>query len=197
MLNTIGVPVTTSRGTYVPCLCDCGTPVFIRKALLGKQKTCGCERGRYKHGLSKKHAADGERMYSVWSNMRQRCSNPNGKSWTNYGGRGIRVCDEWYDYVAFRSWALAGGYAEHLTLDRVNNDGDYEPGNCRWATRAEQSRNRRSNHVFTRNGQTKTLKEWASLSPVPYATVYARVIKLEWDIERALTQAPQGAARRR
>lgn len=196
MLNPLGDPVTTSRGVYVPCLCHCGTPVFVRKALLAKQKTCGCEKGRYKHG-SRKHAADGDRLYSVWSNMKQRCLNPKSTAYDRYGGRGIRVCAEWMEFIPFRDWALASGYAEGLSIERVDNEGDYTPVNCRWATATEQSRNRRSNHLFTRAGETRTLKEWAALSSVPYATVYARVIKLGWDIERALTQAPQGAANRR
>lgn len=171
-------------------VCHCGTPVFVRRAMAGTQQSCGCGKGRYKHGASKRHEHDGDRLYSIWSNMRQRCANPRGKSWENYGGRGITVCSEWDDFVVFRAWAVANGYAVGLTLDRRDNDGDYTPANCQWSTWAEQSRNRRSNLLFTRGGETKTLKEWTALGPVPYSTVYARVVKSGWDIERALTQAP-------
>ena len=89
------------------------------------------------------------RLRGVWSNMKQRCYNPNTRQYKNYGGRGITVCDEWRDnYPCFREWALKNGYRQGLTIDRINNDEGYSPENCRWATYKEQERNRRGNRKY-------------------------------------------------
>lgn len=96
----------------------------------------------YTSGCNVKHGQSGSRLYVVWSDMKGRCSNPNGIAWPYYGGRGIKVCDEWNEsFETFRDWANANGYAEGLELDRIDNNGDYCPSNCRWATRVQQMRN--------------------------------------------------------
>lgn len=135
-----------------------------------------------KHGYS-----DKERLYAIWLRMRQRCNSPSDQKYSYYGGRGIRVCKEWNsDYSSFRSWALENGYSEGLTLDRIDNDGDYHPDNCRWATRKEQANNRRSNHVLTLNGETKTLSEWMDATGINSLTILRR-IRSGWSVEDALT----------
>ena len=101
-----------------------------------------------------------ERLFSIYSGMLTRCRNPNHAHFKKYGGRGIGICEEWSDYSVFRSWALANGYAEKLTLDRKDNDGNYEPSNCRWATGIEQQNNKRNNILVVAFGETKSRKQW-------------------------------------
>lgn len=125
--------------------CDCGNSVFIPLSRAGRHtSSCGCLRNDTVRQLRIKHGESQTRLYSIWKGMNKRCSNPATKSYEVYGGRGISVCDEWkQDYNAFREWALSHGYDEKLTLDRINNDLGYSPNNCKWATKAEQSQNRR------------------------------------------------------
>lgn len=107
--------------------------------------------------------------------MKGRCYNPNDPVYKNWGGRGIEVCDEWRnDFACFYKWAVENGYKEDLTIDRINNDGNYTPKNCRWASPKQQARNRRSNINITIGNTTKTLTEWCELFDLPYKTVNAR-----------------------
>lgn len=109
--------------------------------------------------------------------MCNRCSNPKDKFYKDYGGRGIEVCDEWrHNSTAFLEWAMANGYADDLTIDRIDNNGNYCPENCRWATLKEQANNKRK-HTITYNGETHTVKEWASITGLHYATIHKRIKK--------------------
>ena len=100
--------------------------------------------GKPKHGMT--HT----RIYQTWADMKQRCTNKNNPFYHRYGGRGIKVCDAWNDFVPFYKWAIENGYSENLTIDRINNNGNYEPSNCRWATQQEQSLNKK--HLPNSNG---------------------------------------------
>lgn len=113
------------------------------------------------------------RTFRVWCTMRQRCLDPNSKSYARYGGRGIKVCPEWGDFLMFL--ADMGLAPAGKQIDRIDNDGDYEPRNCRWATRQEQARNRRTSHILSINGQDRTLAEWADISGVASSTIRARI----------------------
>ena len=118
--------------------------------------------------------------------MRTRCKNPNFRAYHYYGGRGIKVCEEWEAFENFRDWALQNGYKEELTLDRIDANGNYEPSNCRWATRKEQSRNTRGVKIIEYNGVKKSIAEWAEDLGINYHTLYSRLTTLGWSAERAL-----------
>lgn len=125
--------------------------------------------------MYEKHGKCGTRLYNIWFLMRQRCNNPKASHYKRYGGRGIKVCDEWSnDFPSFEAWALANGYADNLTLDRINNNGNYEPSNCRWTDIPTQMVNRHNTRWETINGETHTLKEWAEISGINLRTIQSR-----------------------
>lgn len=167
-------------GAYFLCRCSCGRYRLARRWDLehGNVQSCGClalERlaeGRTTHGKT------GTRLYQIWDAMRGRCQRKRSEKWPNYGGRGISVCDEWQSFEAFEAWALANGYTDELTLDRINNDGDYTPENCRWATRKEQANNTRRNILVMYKGQLLTLKQAAEASGIAYSTLRGRRAKI-------------------
>ena len=124
--------------------------------------------------------------------MKQRCSNPNHKSYHNYGGRGIIVCDEWKNnYQAFYDWSMNNGYKEGLSIDRINNNGNYEPSNCRWTDKITQNNNTRQNKQFVIDGVSKTIHQWALEYNVPVSRVRQRVYRFNWDLKKALTTPPK------
>lgn len=142
---------TKDRHILWQCKCECGNIVNIsgHDLLSGHTKSCGCLQKDTIKNLRYKHGDRDARLYSVWKSMKKRCENPNCKSYKWYGAKGVSVCDEWYDYSAFKEWSFANGYnqfADHgeCTIDRINPYGDYEPLNCRWVSMAEQAKNKRA-----------------------------------------------------
>lgn len=126
------------------------------------------------------------RLYHSWKHMKQRCYNNNDRDYKDYGARGITVCDEWKnDFMSFYDWAINNGYDDTLTIDRIDVNGNYEPNNCQWATRKQQSRNRRNIKQYTINGETHCLSEWCELLNINFDMVRARLYR-GWTIIRAL-----------
>ncbi|WP_299831683.1 hypothetical protein [uncultured Metabacillus sp.] len=122
-----------------------------------------------------KHRMTGTRLYKIWDGMKYRCYKEDSTHYHNYGGRGISVCDEWReDFMNFYNWAMENGYEEELQIDRIDNDGNYEPSNCRWATRKEQGNNRRTCVYITIDKETKTAIQWAEENDIHVSTLLNR-----------------------
>lgn len=145
-------------------------------------KVKGKNNSAYIHGLTD------HRLHTIWGGIIQRTSNPKDKQYSDYGGRGIKMYFGWkWSFICFFNWAINNGYADHLVIDRINNDGHYCPSNCRWVTRKINNRNSRHNNLFTIHGKTKCLIEWSEIYNIKYKTLWSRIYKSEWDIEKALT----------
>lgn len=171
------------------CRCDCGSHemVFIDNLRRGVTRSCGCLNDQIRVSVNTRHGMTGTREYTSWRSMLQRCYDQKSDAYANYGGRGIQVCDSWRQSFE-RFFAFMGERPSRHSLDRwPNQNGNYEPGNCRWANRTQQSQNRRSNRLLTHGGETKTVAEWASITGLPYSTLFARIHRRGWDTEMALT----------
>lgn len=175
-----------NNGRLWYCRFDCGktkkNPVSGYALKANKIKDCGCIKkpsGMYKHGKSN------TKIYNVWTAMKQRCLKENDRAYVNYGGRGIAVYEEWLSFIPFYEWAMNSGYKEGLTLERIDNDGNYEPPNCTWIPKSEQTSNRRINKHITYKGKTKIMKDWAKELGFDYHVIQSRITKLGWSIEKA------------
>lgn len=175
------------------CECECGSMKIYNpyKVITGHTKTCGCGKVERCHRLTElyrtKHGGRHERLYNIWHGMKLRCYTPTNKDYNNYGGRGITICEEWInDYAAFRKWALTNGYADDLSIDRIDNDKGYSPDNCRWVNTIKQNNNRRSNHLITYKGETKSIADFCNEKGLSFQTIYARIVHRGWSVEKAL-----------
>jgi hypothetical protein len=176
------------------CRCQCGTEKEVPqdKLLSGWSRSCGCLRTETTQLRAVTHSMSHHPLYHVWSSMRQRCSNPKNKRFDRYGARGINVCERWSRFENFQE-DMAAGYRPGLQLDRINNNGDYEPSNVRWVTQKEQQNNKSTNRRIEWRGSCLTLSEWADQTGIPLRVLSARLIA-GWGEERALT-TPVGAQR--
>ena len=173
------------------CRCDCGNEsnVFGGALKNGRTSSCGkapCKKhggkGPLRHGMS--HTS----IHGVWCAMRARCESRSNPAYYDYGWRGIRVCERWQVFENFL--ADMGPRPQGATLDRINNDGNYEPGNCRWTGRREQANNRRSNRIIECFGERLTLSQWAERTGIKSSTIRERLDRCGWPIERALAPRP-------
>lgn len=128
-----------------------------------------------RHGLSK------TKNWNVWQSILQRCNNSNNKDYINYGGRGIKVCEDWLEYINFYNWSMTNGYCEGVSIDRINSNGDYEPSNCRWITNKEQQNNKRNNIHILYEGKTLTLTELAEITNINREVLEMRYIRGDRD----------------
>lgn len=175
-------------GTYkykAVCKCDCGTVSLVRLAILKTVGDAGCTCSYDRSKPSQKHGLWTSPLYPVWWHMLRRCENPKDERYIDYGARGISVCERWHDLKNFHA-DLIEGYETSLQLDRIDNSKGYSLENCKWSTRDEQMRNRRSNILVTIDGQTKILKALAVHFGVNYHSVYHRIKEMGWEPEPAL-----------
>jgi hypothetical protein len=174
--------VSKNRFALWKCLCVCGSQRILSTATLttGQTKSCGCMRREQTttHGLSRTP------IHSVWSAMMARCYNPESNRYESYHGRGITVCVRWHNIELFLQ-DMGEPPAHGLSIERIDNEGNYEPGNCRWATQKEQARNRRTTLWIEYQGKTKSLAEWAEEIGFNYKQVWKRIRCCGWSVDRA------------
>jgi hypothetical protein len=172
---------TNKKGrAYWICKCDCGTvkkkSVNSYDLITNKVRSCGCAYKESNINNRKVHGLTNHRLFGIWQCMIRRCYYPKMIQFENYGGRGITVCKEWRkSFQIFYDWSLANGYKDDLTIDRIDVNGDYEPSNCRWATKKEQNNNRRTNRIVMYQNCTYTVSQLATKLKIPYATLLWRI----------------------
>lgn len=165
--------------------CDCGGTKVLHTHSAKATGHCGCRTHENLVAGNTKHGAAATTVYKAWAAMKDRCLNPNNEHYVDYGGRGIAVCERWS--LSFQNFIDdMGARPAGMTIERINNSGNYEPGNCRWATRKEQQRNRRTNIYYEIGGVSKCLMEWCEFYKIRYQTVRRR-LSAGWTVERALS----------
>ena len=184
-LTVIGAAPSRGKRTYWKCLCDCGNTreIHAYNLVRGATKSCGCLNNEKRIARSKTHGQTKTRLHRTWCHIKGRCLCKTDAAYKNYGGRGITICDEWRNsFEAFRDWAIAAGYTEQLTIDRIDPNGNYSPENCRWVDMKVQNRNKRNNLVF----KGKCLAVWCEELGISSALVEARYRRLGWPLEKAI-----------
>lgn len=177
-------------GVYWHCICDCGKECDVHSHALvsGHTKSCGCYQKLHPsnvvHGLSK------TKEHCIWKGIRQRCNNPNASNFYRYGGRGIRVCEEWNNFENFYRWCKESGYKYGLTIDRIDNNGDYSPSNCRWVDKTAQANNKCNNRKVRYKGKIVSLMELERITGIDHRTIGYRLTR-GWSVEQASTIAPK------
>jgi hypothetical protein len=168
------------------CVCECGKErkVFSTHLRRGHTLSCGCWARDVNSARSKTHGMSKTRTYVAWRSMLNRCYREADKRYADYGGRGITVCEEWSKFEAFLE--DMGECPDKMSLDRKNNNGNYEPSNCHWATKIQQANNKRSNAVFVVEGKSSTLKQLSREYGIPYRSLFWRVRYGKWSLDRAL-----------
>lgn len=175
---------------YWLCQCDCGTKTIVNHydLLKGHSKSCGCLNRELSSQRRLKHGLTGTPEFDTWLRIITRCTNANNPDYPRYGGRGIKICQRWLDsfenFLADMGNRPSGDYS----IDRINNNGDYEPSNCRWATRITQCNNRRGSRFLAYNGEMLTIAQWARKIGIPCRVIVSRLNQYHWSIERALTE---------
>lgn len=175
---------------YYVCQCSCGNvcEVFHSNLTQGFSKSCGCLSREIAADRVRTHGMSQSKLYRVLKAMKDRCMLKSCKAYKNYGGRGITICDEWLGengFQNFYNWAMANGYIEGLTIDRINNDGNYEPSNCRWVDRITQGNNTRKNRFITYGGLRMTIAQWERYLNLHSRTISNR-IRYGWTDEECI-----------
>ncbi len=177
---------------YWSCVCDCGNIARVHSGNLkgGHSQSCGCARKETLVELMSTHSRSKTKTYRIWSTMKDRCLNPKCKRYSLYGGLGIGVCSRWYKFENFLE--DMGECPVGLTLERKDNNGNYSPENCIWATWTTQNNNKRNNKNYTFEGKTLTIKQWSEVTGINKKTLGSRILLYHWSIERTLTTPVMG-----
>lgn len=176
------------------CQCDCGNEVIVRGSSMRGNITqsCGCLHNELCAERKTVHGLCYTRLNRIWQSMKSRCYNSKQKRYAKYGGKGITICEEWlHNFQAFYDWAMANGYRDDLSIDRIDGDKGYYPENCRWASNKEQTRNRSITRRITINGETRPLMEWCEQLGKKYKIILKRLSR-GWTPEEALELIPRG-----
>lgn len=186
-LRVVSFAFMRKQTTYWNCLCSCGNEIIVSGPHLtsGHTQSCSCFS---KEKLLKRLTTHGKNrtpIYIVWCSMIQRCTNPKNPHYKDYGGRGITICQRWFEFENF--YKDMGDRPKEKTLDRKNNNGNYTPKNCKWSTQKEQSNNQRTNRLITFKNKTLTLSQWADRLNIKAKVIGDRINKLRWSIEKAFT----------
>jgi len=170
------------------CRCTCGNTVVVAGTLLrsGHSKSCGCLQRETARRCNTKHGMYQSREYQVWAGMLQRCYNPKEPSYSNYGARGISVCPQWRDSFERFFKDMGRRPSPKHSLDRIDNSAGYSPANCRWASKKEQARNQRGNHVLTLKGKSMTVVQWAEVTGISISALRHR-LERGWPIAAVLS----------
>ena len=188
------------RHSLWECACDCGN-TYVAKAnsiRRGLTKSCGCLQKESVIKMGTKHNLCHTRLYKIRASMKTRCYNPNAMYFSRYGGRGIKICNEWLGksgFINFYDWAMSHGYSENLTIDRTDNDGDYEPGNCQWSTKKEQANNNSQNHKVSYHDSEYTISQLSELLGIDPKLMQYRVSRV-WP-EDKLSLTPRDCGRKK
>lgn len=180
-------------GVIWKCQCDCGAlcEISSKSLLSGDCRSCGCLYKEYsKHPKHITHDKSNTNIYHIWAGMKQRCLNPNCEGYKYYGGRGIKICTEWKtDFQKFYEWAINNGYQKGLSIERIDVNGNYCPENCTWIPLPDQGTNKRTVRKVEFKGEELTLKQWEIKTGIPSNTLYCRLYRYNWDVQRALTES--------
>lgn len=186
--------VGNRKRTFYTCQCECGNiQEFNQDHLVSNRSGSRSCRDCFRKDISKRVRTHGERLtrlFNIWSQMRKRCKP--GSNYKGYSDRGITVCEEWNTYISFRDWAISNNYSETTTIDRIDNNGNYEPSNCRWVNMTIQANNKSNNRLITAFGEEKTLADWYkdSRCSIDYKNLHWR-IQSNWPVELAITTPKQ------
>lgn len=175
------------------CKCDCGNINDVLRGNLtrGLSRSCGCTIIPINRKRMMTHGYSQEKLYRVYHGIKRRCYNQNSKDFNNYGGRGISMCNEWKeDYMAFRNWAIEHEYQEGKQIDRINNDGNYEPNNCQFISQQENTRKKDNVNKLMYNNKEYTLSELSKICNISADRLRDRIIQKKWTIEEAITIKP-------
>jgi len=187
-----------SSGHHWLCRCACGAEKEVDGKSLRSGRSAGCVTCHASSGLRTTHGGKSTRLYNIWCKMIARCESDYDAAYPRYGGRGINVCEAWLQsFAAFRSWALTTGYADVLTIDRIDNDKGYEPGNCRWSTYAQQNRNHSRNRPIEYQGRTILVCDLAGEVGLQQDILKNRIFRYGWTIEEAVSTPVMKRGQRR